>query len=248
MTRTPLRRRLQAGFTLTEMLLVMSLLTIVGGAVYALIQGWNNLYVRNFALNDTAINIRKAVDRISQEMESAAGPPTLLDHLGAAVPTNNAVQSGTAVGTVGLGARFNRQNSSGTASTLAFWVKQTDASNGKSDLRFYPNGFSATSTNFVVLASNILAPTDMSQTNNANGKFDYPFQYFRFNNTQRCLGVNLRARAAQVDRYIATSGVRADPTAFEEFNTFFQLRTVVSFRSPVLVNTVITNNNGTAGP
>lgn len=238
------RPRPRSGYTLLEMMLALLIFGIAAGGLYTFIRAWNDLYVRNVSLNDTEMTARKALGRITREMEGAAGAPTLLDQLGNPVITNNATQGGVAVGAVGLGVRFVQQTSSGTANTLAFWVVQTDAELNRNELRFYPNGFSAASTNYVILVRNLLAPKDMGDASDDNKKFDYPFQYFRFKDTQRCLSVNLRARATQYDRYIATSGGKVDPAAFEEFNTFFQLRSVIAYRCPVLAGTVITNNNG----
>lgn len=238
--------RLRAGFTLVEMVISMSILALAGGGIYTFICTWNDLYVRNFALNDTEITARKALDRVTHEMEGAAGSAALLDQAGNVVASNNALQGGVAIGTVGLGVRFNQQTSSNTARTVAFWVVQTDAELNRNEMRYYSNGFSSTSKNYVVLVRNLLAPKDMNDASDNNKVFDYPFAYFRFNDTQRCLSLNLRARSSQYDRYIASIGRKADTTAFEEFNTFFQVRSVVAYRCPPLTGTVITNNNGAA--
>ena len=222
--------RPRAAFTLMEMLVAVAAVALAGGAIFTLATSWNILYSKNFSINDTHLSVRRAADQITRELETSIGTPGLLDHLGAKTSGNFALGvtykalvsvPGTSAGTF--------KNS---AVNRAFWIVQTDPTTAKSELRYYANcvtPFSPTATNYVVLTRQLVAPTDMTSVIG-----DYPFQYTSTRTTQRCLDLNLKARAAQFDRFLSgqSAGGGSDASGkFENFNTFFQVRSVVAYRT-----------------
>ena len=217
----------RAAFTLMELLVAVAAVALAGGAIFTLASSWNILYSKNFSINDTHLSVRRAADKITRELETSINSPSMLDNLGAKTSGN-----------FGLGVTYSALvpvpgTNAGTYKTStvtrAFWIVQTDPTTAKSELRYYANGFSPAGTNYVVLTRQLVAPTDMLSVIG-----DYPFQYTSTRSTQRCVDLNLKARAAQFDRFLSgrSAGGGSDVSGkFENFNTFFQVRSVVAYRT-----------------
>jgi type II secretory pathway pseudopilin PulG len=87
-------RREQAGFTIVEVLVFLSLALIVIGAVYELLMGQNRLYQKQRELIDVRSNIRAAAAVLSWELRQASAREGDLYSIGATSFTVRSIQGG----------------------------------------------------------------------------------------------------------------------------------------------------------
>ncbi len=72
-------RRLQAGFSLIEMLIAMTVMLIVSGAVFALLTSGQSAFRVQPELTDRQQNIRAGLDRIMRDVHNAGvGAPSFV--------------------------------------------------------------------------------------------------------------------------------------------------------------------------
>lgn len=85
----------QAGFSLAEILICISIALVVGSAAYTLSAAVAKLYAENFSLNHSHMSARLPLERIMGEVNNSACPPKLIDADGNDLPDN---QTGPAAG------------------------------------------------------------------------------------------------------------------------------------------------------
>ncbi len=133
----PLSSTASAAFTLTELLISLTLFSVVGAIIYTVFIGDLSLYVRNLSINKSTNSLRTSLQQLKHDIEAAIEPPQLVNYdptKGASAIT--AVASGV---TSAQGIRI--QVNTGPAYNLP-----VDADLGKNALCYFP----ANATSFVL--------------------------------------------------------------------------------------------------
>ena len=71
------------GFSLPELLVALTMLSVAGALVTSYLSGQTLLFAKNTALNQTHLSVRRGLDRLTNELQRTVGPADLLDADGA---------------------------------------------------------------------------------------------------------------------------------------------------------------------
>ncbi len=80
----------EGGFTLVELMVAIGVLAVVGAVAMSFMGSQTFLFAKNTALNESHVAVRSELDRLTDELQQAEGPPGLIDTNGAAVATGPA--------------------------------------------------------------------------------------------------------------------------------------------------------------
>ena len=210
-------RRKRGGFSLTELVISIALLTLVTLGALGFMEFGMRLYVKGLSVTLAEYNARRAMELIARELQAASGPPVFLNEAGEDMANADGG---------GLGVRYNRwsdedYNERDSAALIVV--------NGN-ELRFYRSGFLDDRLNgeFRTISRNIVAPTAVAGEEAEN----LPFHFTSYPATDpraasRLVDVNLRVLVRDYSTYLAG---RQETLDEQNPNTFQQLRTMIGYR------------------